>query len=379
MQLPTLFKKTSTGAQQEWAIWTEGNVICTRWGQTGGAMQTGRDVIKEGKNAGKKNATTPEQQAELEARSLWEKKKKKGYHENADAAMAGEVDALVEGGIFPMLAHRYDQHGHKIKWPAFAQPKLDGHRCIVVVKRGKASMWSRTRKPITGVPHIARAFEDLIEGDAIFDGELYNHSFRDKFEELTSFIRQEEPKEGHEVVQYHIYDCPWTQGGFGDRYEVLREFFEAAATMHNNPDAEAALTMVETIKVASEDELMTAFENFTKQGYEGAMVRNIDGPYAENKRSYDLLKVKEFIDDEFEVVGIEEGRGKLAGHAIFVCQMKDGQEFRAKMIGELEQLKKYVKNPKLAIGKKLTVKYQGLTKANGVPRFPVAVRFRQDI
>jgi DNA ligase-1 len=375
MQLPKLFKRTSTGAQQEWAVSTEKNVIVSRWGQTGGAIQETRDVIKEGKNLGKKNSTTAEQQAELEARALWEKKLKKGYTQDAGSAMEGKTDSIIEGGVFPMLAHRYDQHGHKITWPAFAQPKLDGHRCIVVVKNGRATMWSRTRKPILSLPHIVADFECLVEGDAVFDGELYADALNAEdltFEELTSFIRQEEPKEGHEIVEYHIYDCPGIEGEYVHRHEALAEFFQAV------DHGMSPLKEVETILVNDEDELMAAFETFTKQGYEGAMVRNAAGAYV-NKRSYDLLKVKEFLEDEFKVVRVEEGRGKLAGHAIFVCVMKDGQEFRAKMIGELEQLKKYVKNPKLAVGKQLTVKYQGLTKANGVPRFPVAVRFRIDV
>lgn len=375
MQLPTLYKKTSTGAQQEWSVSVEGSTIVSRYGQTGGAIQEARDTIKEGKNLGKKNATTAAQQAELEAQALWEKKLKKGYTQDAGSAMEGKTDAIIEGGIFPMLAHRYDQHGHKVTWPAFAQPKLDGHRCIVVVNKGNATMWSRTRKQILSLPHIIADFECLIEGDAIFDGELYADALNAEdltFEELTSFIRQEEPKEGHEIVEYHIYDCPGISGGYADRHKALGEFFQAV------DHGMSPLKEVETIPVKDEDELMAAFEAFTKQGYEGAMVRNAAGIYV-NKRSYDLLKVKEFLDDEFPVVRVEEGRGKLVGHAIFVCKTKDGQEFRAKLIGELEQLKKYVKNPKLAVGKQLTVKYQGLTKANGVPRFPVAVRFRADV
>src|SRR5690349_19744126 len=77
--LPTLFKKTATGAIQEWTIGTMGQTIVTRWGQKGGAIQETKDVIHHGKNSGRANATTATQQAELEAHSQWEKKLKKGY------------------------------------------------------------------------------------------------------------------------------------------------------------------------------------------------------------------------------------------------------------------------------------------------------------
>lgn len=129
--------------------------------------------------------------------------------------------------------------------------------------------------------------------------------------------------------------------------------------------------------MANEDEMMLAFEKFLEQGYEGLMVRNMKARYV-NKRSYDLQKVKEFQDSEFTVTGVEEGRGKLAGHAIFVCKTSSGVEFRAKMKGETSALKKYFEHPELALGKQLTVKYQGVTNKSGVPRFPVGIRFKED-
>src|SRR5574343_785535 len=101
MKLPKLFKISSTGAQQEWEISTENNIIVTRWGQVNGKSQETRDVIKEGKNQGRSNETTAIQQAEAEATSQWEKKLKKGYVKSLDAAAAGEIDEIIEGGIEP--------------------------------------------------------------------------------------------------------------------------------------------------------------------------------------------------------------------------------------------------------------------------------------
>jgi DNA ligase-1 len=330
-------------------------------------------VIKKGKNLGKANETTPFEQAKLEAQAQWEKKKKsKGYVETLKDARAGKRDALVEGGIDPMLAHRFDEQGHKIVYPAFLQPKLDGHRCIAMLDAsGKCTLWSRTRKPINSVPHIVAAVEAIgLPPLTVVDGELYNHSYRDRFEELTSFIRQESPKPGHEAVEYHIYDLAQDRTPYHLRYETLRMDAKYRFTW--------PLHVVKTVEVTDEDELMLAFEEALAHGYEGAIVRNANGLYV-NKRSYDLQKVKEFIDEEFVVSGVEEGRGKLEGHGIFVCKTKDGTEFRAKMKGSLESLKQYYENPGLAIGKQLTVKFQGYTAKNGVPRFPVALRLREDV
>lgn len=381
MKLPTLYKKTSTGAQQEWEVWTEGNAICTRWGQTSGAMQTGRDVITFGKNVGKANATTPVEQAEREALALWEKKKKnRGYVETPAAAMAGERDTLCEGGLDVMLAHRFDEHGHKIVYPAYVQPKLDGHRCIALVDDGRCTLWSRTRKPITSVPHIARAVEvacRIVDRRCwAFDGELYAHGpGAPNFETLSSFIRQQTPLSGHEVVEYHVYDAPRDPSTFRNRNEDLAAVFGQLAMIDfGAAHPRCPLVHVETFQVAGEAELLAAFDRFRAQGYEGAIVRNAAGVYV-GKRSQDLLKVKSFDDEEFIVAGVERGRGKLADCAIFVCETETGARFTTKMVGALADLKRYVEDPSLAIGQRLTVKFQGRTAA-GLPRFPIGLRFR---
>jgi ATP-dependent DNA ligase len=368
MQLPKLYKLSSTGAQQEWEISTDDNIIITRWGKVGGKSQETQDVIKEGKNQGRSNETTPKEQAEAEATSQWEKKLKKGYVKSLAAADAGEIDDVITGGVEPMLAKRFDEQGDKVVYPAYVQPKFDGHRCIAVVdKKGSCTLWSRTRKPITGLPHINAAIENSGAKDIVLDGELYNHDYKAKFEELTSFIRNPEPKEGHGVVEYHIYDIADNSLSFKERLAELHKL-----------SIYKPLVSVQTQKVVDEEELMIMFEIFLAQGYEGAMVRNAAGLYV-NKRSVDLLKIKEFQDAEFEVVDVEEGRGKLAGKAIFVCANKQGTKFKAKMKGDQDELAKYWKKPSLAIGRMLTVQYQGLTGKNGVPRFPVGLRFREDV
>lgn len=375
--LPTLFKKTATGAAQEWSVGTDGNTIVTQWGQVGGTIQIARDEIKSGKNAGRSNATTSTQQAELEAKSQWEKKLKKGYVQSLDDAQEGKTDAIIEGGIFPMLAHRFDEQGHKLTFPCFEQPKLDGHRCVAVVdEKGRCTLWSRTRKPITSMAHIIQAIESLGIHSIIFDGELYNHEYRNRFEELTSFIRASDFREGAEVVQYHIYDMP-SSWDFWQRIHFLLSLPINNQNVRYMEHSDV-LRIVETRTASDEDELIANFNHFLEMGYEGAMARNTNGHYL-NKRSYDLLKIKEFIDEEFPVIGVEEGRGKLVGHAIFVCKTKSNVEFRAKLKGKQEELKQYFERPNLAVGRQLTVKHQGYTNKNGVPRFPVAMRFREDV
>lgn len=365
---PKLYKITSTGADQEWTIAVDKNTIITKYGQVGGAIQTATDVIKVGKNIGKKNETTPEEQALLEAEATWEKKLKKGYVKSIADARAGKVDAAIKGGFWPMLAHKYRDYGDEIVYPVYVQPKLDGFRCVGQTE--DSTLWSRSRQAVNSMPHLEKALKALgLPKDIRPDGELYNHAYKKRFEELAEFIRASEPVPGCEVVQWHVYDV-FMPGTFEDRLKWMKKNIKGEH-----------LVLVETKLVNDEDELMLAFEAFLAQGYEGIMVRNANGPYksvSATARSRDLLKLKKFDDTEFEVVGVEEGNGKLAGHAIFICRTDKGVEFRAKMKGEISALKKYWDDPSLAVGKWLTVKYQGYTKY-GKPRFPVAWRFREDV
>lgn len=368
MKLPTLYKRTSTGALQEWTVIVDGWKYYTQFGQVGGAIQESAPVVCSKKNLGRANETTAEEQAELEAQALWIKKQKKDYTLDPNVKV-GQTSDLIEGGILPMLANKFSEHGDKLKYPCFVQPKLDGHRCI----SDSDGLWSRTRKPIKSVPHIREDCMQATDNGTPLDGELYNHEYRDKFEQLTHFIRQSAPEAGCEAVQYHIYDSPGP-GTFRQRWNMLQMVFKGNRDLFK----EGSLRLVETREVQNEDELMLAFEDFLAQGYEGAVARNADGLYV-NKRSYDLLKIKKFDDAEFKCVEVDEGQGKMKGHAVFVCVTEDGTEFGAKLIGDHDALARYYKHPELVVGKIVTVKYQGLTNKNGVPRFPVALRIREAV
>lgn len=379
--LPKLYKKTSTGAIQEWEVrvsWIDGiATIINNFGQVGGKIQESREQVLEGKNTGRANATTPIEQARAQAKSRWEKQLKKGYVQNIEDAQAGKIDDIIEGGIFPLLAHKYWEQGHKIKFPALAQPKLDGHRCTSQYDNGVVTMWSRTRKPIFTIPHIVNVLENCGIADR-FDGELYNHEFKENFEDLTSLITPDEPQEGYEAIQYHVYDLALPNLTNYERYLILEGW--------RNKFEGTPIHIVETRIVNSKEELMQAYEDFMEQGYEGAIVRNFDGKYV-YKRSYDLQKVKMFDDDEFRIVDIKVGtKGTMAGKAIFVCertredqQLPAGVTFDCKLKGKLDNLKLYADDKSKVIGKIVTVQYQGYTRKNKKPRFPVALRFREDI
>lgn len=393
LKLPTLYKKTAGGAIQQWTIevccpedlqqCAPAQIIIT-YGQVGGKMQTADELVDEGKNLGKKNETTAYEQACAQAKSAWLlQKKKKCYVDSIAQAEAGEVDAVIAGGKLPMLAEKFKNKKKHMKYPALAQPKLDGHRCIALVKDGVCTLWTRTRKLITSVPHINRAVEKLSGGeDREYDGELYSHSWveeygkEEAFEMVGKIVRTKEPVEGHEEIKYNLYDMPVDELTFERRFSDLALDFEKAEFYGRIKE----LVLVETVEIDDEAGAVAYYEECLERQYEGAMLRSRDGIYFGHvtKRSNDLLKMKQFEDAEFPIVDVIEGyKGKMKGKGIFVCRAENGETFEVVMNGPLENLTEYWINKDKYVGKQLTVQYQGLTHAKKVPRIPKGLRFRE--
>ena len=366
MKFDTLYKKTSTGKIQEWKIWVNGNTVHSSSGQTDGKKILSKDVVREGKNTGRANATTKEEQAVAEAKSKHTGKLKSGYVTSVEDAQEGKTDKVITGGYVPMTALVFEKAEKHIKFPCAVQPKLDGLRCCT-----SSGLFTRSRKPIKMVPHILKVLEKYELMGITFDGELYNHDYKDDFERIISLVKREkELHKDHELVEYHIYDVN-IEGTFHERVDYLKTF---ESMFKGTP-----IKLVPTLIATDREHLIKIYEEFLDQGYEGAMARNLDSPY-ENKRSKHLQKMKLFQDAEFKVIGITEGRGKLAGHVgSFICEIDDDKgkrTFKAKADGKQSMLKTYFENEDMWKNKIVTVKFQNYSNRNHVPRFPVAIRFR---
>lgn len=362
-KFPTLYKQTNTGKIQQWSVSTDNNSVTTIYGQVGGKLQTITDTIRVGKNLGKSNETTPVTQAELQAQQEYDAKLKEGY---SPSFFVAETNKNILGAVEVMLAFPIEKKEKYVTFPAIAQPKLDGLRCVAIIKGGKARLFSRTQKEYKTVPHIVEELEGIFEGeDIILDGEIYSHAFKDDFNSITHLAKRDGVHEDSKKLEYHVYDTV-TAGGYRERMEKGDKFGLAEYC-----------TWVETITVTSRQELEEYQAKCVEKGYEGCMLRSIDGEY-EGKRSPNLLKVKTFIDDEFQVLGMEEGKGKLMGAVgAFVMQTEGGVGFKAKPMGTLAQSQKWWVDRKSLIGKWGTVKYQGKTP-DGSLRFPIFKAFRDE-
>ncbi len=84
MKLSTLYKRAVNGKVNEWTVEIENNCFRTISGYTDGVKTTSEWTCCSGKNIGKKNETTPEQQALAEAQAMWTKKLELGSYESID-------------------------------------------------------------------------------------------------------------------------------------------------------------------------------------------------------------------------------------------------------------------------------------------------------
>lgn len=376
----TLFGTEKSGKTKIWSASVYRNDDGTAYslisfGQEDGKMQETRREYQSGKNIGKKNETTPVQQCMSETERKWrDKMEKEGYRTNRD-----DDEKDVSDTIYPMLAQTYDptssvKKKKTINFPCAVQPKIDGLRCLMYFRDGHVVCQSRTGGTFQSVNHIAAVLHPLLQQhtDWAIDGELYTHNY--PFEELAGLIKKVKLKpedlEKLSLVQYHVYDAvclSQPQLTFAQRWSWIQTHLPQHAT----------IVRVLTQTVNSLTDFRATFAHYVADGWEGIMLRNHDGEYAQNFRSHDLQKYKEFMEEEFPIVGWKEGEGRDAGTVIWLCENRECVQFAVRPRGSLEQRRDWLQKAPTLIGKNLTVIFQEWSEKR-VPRFPVGKDIREN-
>jgi DNA ligase-1 len=359
-----LYHKGKGGTLYSWRVWVEGDMIMTEHGLVDGKKMIASKRAKP-KNVGRSNATTPEVQAEIEAKAQWVHKRERKYSETPEAA---EQELFL-----PMLAptDKWEKAKKKIKYPAICQPKLDGNRSLSHLEDDGAVMRSRQGKVHGNLPHINAELSAVLPEGMVVDGELYCHGVT--LQTINSWVKKNRPESMQ--IRYHLYDLP-EQPGFEnviqkDRTAALEKFFA-----ENLADAKY-ICLVESVIVNSDEEVMALHDKWVAEGYEGAIVRNMDAIYDYGHRSANLAKVKVFDDAEFKVIGFSNGEGLYEDCVKWRCVTKDGVEFDVNPKGTLEQKREWLRDGQEYIGSMLTVRYMGFTE-KGIPKIAVGVVFREE-
>lgn len=354
--LPILYKLTTKGQVQTWSIYTDNAKYYTVEGLLNGKSSTSKPTLCQGKNQGRTNETTDQEQAIKEAKAKWQKQLDKGYSISMDN---------LQSSTGVMLAQKYSDYPNLI-YPVLSQPKLDGIRCETSSK--SYDMKSRNGKLFVSAPHV---WEELkfffaLYPDVKLDGELYNHELKHDFNKISSLIKKQKPtheqlQESKQLVQYHVYDVI-TTGTFTERIALLNKLKDCKY-----------IKIVDTFVSHNKVELDFYYSRFIEEGYEGQMIR-YDKTY-EHKRSQYLLKRKEFFTEEYVIVGITEGQGNKTGVAGSVTMQLNDTTFNSNIKGDRAWLRAVWEYRDTIIGKLGTVRFPNLTPA-GVPRFPYMISVR---
>lgn len=223
-----------------------------------------------------------------------------------------------------------------LRYPYYAQPKIDGIRVLVSLIDGKATLLSRNGNEFS-IPHLSEALTPILTNfpGLILDGELYSRDL--SFTALCSAIRSSEHQDKDKISLY-LFDCYNTD----KPRQSYKERYKAAQMLASVP----FVVVVETITVKSHKAVERALQTFTEAGYEGVMIKSISSPYKQG-RSNAIMKYKKFIDSEFEVVATDD--------TTITCYTPSGVAFS--VLGSA------------SIGEIVTIRYQEIT-SNGSLRFP---------
>ena len=258
----------------------------------------------------------------------------------------------------PMLAKRFDQLSSDVDFnDCYVQMKYDGHRCLVTRNSSGIIAYSRNGRVIKSINHIISKIQ-MPMGMTI-DGELYIHG--KSLQEISSLVKREQP--GTRELEYVVYDVvndlPYNQ-----RFNII-------SNLVLGPSARVA----PTDKSVDKSHLTPLLSSAISMGYEGLMLRQCRYPYEPGKRSKALVKVKEFLDHEYKVVGITTSAD---GWAVLTCVTETGGKFGVSAPGSIMERIEVARNHDKYLGRYVTVKFANLT-ADGIPFHPVAVRWHDTI
>jgi hypothetical protein len=223
----------------------------------------------------------------------------------------------------------------KIKFPAYAQMKMDGMRFNAIVREGKVEFRSRNGKQIHLLGHLEKEFAALAgDVDCVFDGELLvmlegDHQFADRQtgngilnKANKGTISDKEAALVHATVWDVIPYLYFTDGHCPVPYATRFSSLGDLVSKQSSKDKRiwlVASEIVETYEKAQE-----IFNEYLSLGYEGIILKDGSGVW-EDKRAKHQIKFKGELECDLKIVAVEEGTGKYAGLlGAIVCESADG-------------------------------------------------------
>lgn len=206
-----------------------------------------------------------------------------------------------------------------ITYPAAAELKADGARCIAVIEsKDDIKLMSRNGKQYQGLERIKSWLKMSDFEGFVLDGELIytdKNGVADRQtgngivnKSLKETISDQEQRQIQyivwDIIPYDVYfgvsnamNAPYSLRSQLLRLELGKLFYG-----ESNP----CIKPIPTITVDTIDEARAVYRQYVEQGMEGIILKNLDAPW-ENKRSKNLVKFKEELTADMRIISIEAG------------------------------------------------------------------------
>lgn len=178
--------------------------------------------------------------------------------------------------------------------------KLDGVRCLTIIKNNDIKFYSRLGHEYTSLAVLRNAMQTIIPNgwEGVLDGEL---CVIDEYDNENFKLAVSEVKRKTEQMQrphYKVFDCLTLDEFYGKKespvYSVRLETAKKLLASTETP----FLSVLRAVKY-SPNNFMRAQQVVSQRGYEGLILR-ANVPYRSGRTS-DLLKVKKFVDAEYQI------------------------------------------------------------------------------
>jgi len=370
MKLEKLYRKTKSGKETYVQMYTRKNkgvntyTMYTETGTVGNEVNSkiSKVIVSEGKNLGKKNATTPKQQSEKELISRHNKLFNKGYKLNLSYVKQCTYNTFKDLSDMPMLLNPYKESSKAFK-AGFAQRKYDGCRNFGEKHNGVTRNKSREGK-VFNLQHILDSVTDLHNKqlDETFDGELYLHGVA--LQDIGSMVKSNDP---NEKLEYHIYDIAIPGLTFTQRRSLL---LALDVSNYSNIKVDCG------VPINTEQELIDFHKESLELGFEGTIFCDPDSMYDFGFRTSGKKKIKPRVTKEFKCIDHYWNKGKMSKQSTLICQTKDGETFHVKLKGTNAQREKWAAEfDEKVKGQMITVEYRKLSNKK-VPLEAVGIAIR---
>ena len=311
--------------------------------------------VKSVKRKSKKTKSKSKKTKSVKRKS--KKAKSKSVKRKSESVKQESIKSFNKNTFSTMLANKYtgaDPTGY------FISEKLDGYRALFYNGPNGGEFFSRNNKPFVAPQWFLDDIASHLPAGTLLDGELYTK--RGDFDSM-GIVRKKIPVDSEwRKITFMVFDLPLVHKPFKERYQIMQTLLKDVPHVK----------LVEHIEVKSIEQFNTLHKKWVSQGGEGSMLRHPDS-YYENKRSSMLLKVKDFMDDEAIVEGMEFGEGRNEGrlgalHVKWLDPKMGTNEFKVGS-GFTDTDRKAYKTL-FPIGTIITIKYFEQDKYSKKPRFP---------